>query len=182
MTENAAKEEVLSLYESHYSILVRYASRQLGSVPMAEDIVQQSYLDLYMALRKGQQIENPRAWSFAVVRNAIRKQVREHHRMSCEPAEVIEALAGAAFPDSGRALEDVEHLFSILSEREEEALLLRLSVMSYAEIAEQLGISPKTVSVLLTRALKKLRKAMEQGVVPEWRKASHVGQHGATRQ
>jgi CheY-like chemotaxis protein len=53
-------------------------------------------------------------------------------------------------------------LLSILSSREEEVLLLRLQSLKYSEIAGQLGISVKTVGVLLTRALRKLESAAKR--------------------
>lgn len=176
MKEEEAKNLVIELYDSHFGILLRYAGRQLGSEALAEDMVQQSFLELYSALREGRDIDNPRAWTFAVVRNAVRREVRQHAHVSSEPIEVIEALAGPApgFESSGDV--DLARSLSVLSEREEEALLLRLSVMSYAEIGEQLGISPKTVSTLLTRSLKKLRKVFSATHSREVRQSAHVQQ------
>lgn len=182
MNEDEAKHLVVELYDSHFGVLLRYASRQTGSAQLAEDIVQQSFLELYTSLRNGHFIANLRAWTFAVVRNAIRKEIREYGRMSTEPMDVIEALAGPAPEPDINGMPALSSALSVLSEREEEALLLRLSVMSYAEIGQQLGISPKTVSTLLTRSLKKLRKALAGTRPHEKRPSAHVEQPGSSLQ
>jgi len=55
---------------------------------------------------------------------------------------------------------DVASHLSILSQREEEVLLLRMSSLKYKEIAAQLGVTTNTVSGLLVRAITKLRSAV----------------------
>lgn len=184
MDEDEAKHLVVELYDSHFDVLVRYAGRQLGNAQLAEDFVQQSFLELYSALREGHAIGNLRAWTFAVVRNAIRKEVREYGRVTTEPADVMEVLAGSVpGPDvTTQHGTDLTQALSVLSEREEEALLMRLSVMTYAEIGEQLGISPKTVSTLLTRSLKKLRKVLGGTRPRELRLPAHVEKPGSSLQ
>ncbi len=52
----------------------------------------------------------------------------------------------------GVEMDEVTRHFGLLSGREEEALLLRLSAMNYREIAGEMGIGVKSVSTLLTRA------------------------------
>jgi RNA polymerase sigma factor (sigma-70 family) len=59
-------------------------------------------------------------------------------------------------------VDSVSELLSVLSRREEEVLLLRLSALKYREIAERLGISGNSVNTLLARAIKKLQKAVSQ--------------------
>ncbi len=54
-------------------------------------------------------------------------------------------------------LEQVERARAALPDSLEAPLSLHLSGMSYAEIAERLGISEQNVSVRLTRARHKLR-------------------------
>lgn len=54
--------------------------------------------------------------------------------------------------------EDVRSLLDELPERDRQALLLRYSGFSYAEIAGELGVRPPVVGTLLHRATEKLRQ------------------------
>lgn len=51
---------------------------------------------------------------------------------------------------------------AVLSKREEEVLMLRLSSLKYREIGEELGITTRAVSTLLARALAKLQMAVKR--------------------
>jgi DNA-binding CsgD family transcriptional regulator len=52
-------------------------------------------------------------------------------------------------------------MFSVLTPRETEVMMLRIQVFKYREIADQLKISDKTVAKLLARALRKLQLKIE---------------------
>jgi RNA polymerase sigma factor (sigma-70 family) len=51
---------------------------------------------------------------------------------------------------------------SLLSEREEEVLLLRSKGMKYKDIALHLGITTNSVGTLMVRAIRKIREAREK--------------------
>src|SRR3989442_128416 len=78
MNQEEASRLVSSLFESWYSSIVRYAVRSTGSLELAEDTVQESFLVLYRELRQGTKIENPKAWTLCVVRRQISKQMRSY--------------------------------------------------------------------------------------------------------
>jgi RNA polymerase sigma-70 factor (ECF subfamily) len=163
-TNEDATNTVSALYESWYSSLVRYGARATGSVNLAEDLVQECFMKLYLCLRAGKRITHPKAWTLRVLRHKIWKQWRAEQDAGVryvsfdevEPALMVR-------PDSGReiGLEDVTALLSLLTHREEEVLLLRMEAMKYREIATQLGISTTSVNTLLARALRKLQRAVE---------------------
>ena len=77
------------------------------------------------------------------------------------PGGVLDTLEGSQRGGIAKVPEavDLQRLLAVLTPREEEVVLLRLASLKYREIADELGISPKTVSTLLTRALKKLERA-----------------------
>ena len=161
MDPKEATRIVADLFRSSYSMLVRYAIRATGNLELAEDLVQEAFMLLYRDLRRGQTVDNPKAWTFCVIRRLIMKEVGAHRRTSAlhEPMTVLDDLAA---PDSQKIdaeLDDVTKLFSVLTRREEEVTLLRMAALKYREIADQLGISQKSVSTLLARALRKLQKA-----------------------
>lgn len=163
MREEDATRLVNELYDSLYLSLIRFALRTTGSRSLAEDAVQESFLELYRALREGRRIACPKAWIITVARRTTNRHLRERRRSGGhEPLEAAQSVAmepGRAAPafETG----EIDRVFSVLSPREEEALLLRLAAFQYREIAETLEISAKTVSALLSRALRKLQMAAE---------------------
>lgn len=168
MEPKEATALVTDLFESSYSMFVRYAVRATGRLDSAEDLVQEALMALYRTVREGTEVESPKAWTFCVIRRLISKQIRTHQRKTSlhESLSVLDDLpAGLAMVDpTAPGLDDVTKLFSVLTRREEEVTMLRMTAMKYREIAEQLGISPKSVNTLLSRALRKLQKAA--GVEP----------------
>jgi RNA polymerase sigma factor (sigma-70 family) len=173
VNENDATELVTALYDRWYTKLVSFAARATESYALAEDLVQESFMQLYLAVRAGKDIEHPKAWTLCVLRRAMSRRMRERSR--CDSLDEAEQAGRLPITIPKRlALSDIGSLLSTLSAREEEVLLLRLEAMKYREIAEQLGISVNSVNTLLSRALRKLQDAMSQ-TEPE------KGKHNAER-
>ena len=159
-----ASELVTSLFECRGPYLFRYLVRATGSPALADDIVQEVFSSLYRDLCLGKPIDNPTAYIFGAARNQVSKHARRESQRGevLLAPEVLDAMAIAVETEFGPAeLDQVRALFSVLSEREEAVVELRLQSLKYREIADQLGISPKTVATLLARAVRKLRFALK---------------------
>ncbi|MGE5568957.1 MAG: RNA polymerase sigma factor [Rhodospirillales bacterium] len=163
MKQEDATKLVTSSFESWAPFLLRYAVRMTGSFEIADDLVQEVFLALYIALRQGKRIDNLKAWTFGALRNQVLKHARYLQRRAedLEPSEELDLIAAQpCWPDVAAEFDGGAPLdLSVLSVREEEALLLRMQSFKYREIASQLGISTKSVCTLLARALKKLQIA-----------------------
>ena len=158
MNETDATDLVTALFDRWYMSLVRYALRTTQNYAVAEELAQDTFMQLYQALRAGKTIEHPKAWTICVLRRTMNRQLKNH--VLHEPLDDLE-IAGEG-PTDLSLLGDVRSLLSLLSPREEEVLLLRLEAFKYREIAEQLGISMNSVNTLLARALRKLQQATVQ--------------------
>lgn len=156
MDREEAARQVGLVFDTWYPSVVRFAWRATGDFGIAEDVSQEAFMALYRELRKGTEIHNARAWVFCVVRRKIGKSVRARLWDSLDLAESIPAPAKDVEVDS------VTELLSVLSPREEEVLLLRLSALKYREIADELSISPNSVNTLLARAIRKLQKVVDR--------------------
>jgi RNA polymerase sigma factor (sigma-70 family) len=155
VNENDATDLVAALFARWYMSLVRYAVRTTANYDLAEDLAQETFMQLYQALRAGKGIEHPKAWTICVLRRAMNRQMKE--RSLHQPLDELEIIG---IPENERpGLMEIRGLLSILSTREEEVLLLRLEALKYREIADQLGISMNSVNTLLARALRKLQQA-----------------------
>ena len=172
MNENDATDLVTALYDRWYMSLVRYALRTTEDYALAEDLAQDTFMQLYQSLRTGKNIEHPKAWTLCVLRRAMSRQIKNRNRFDqLDEAEIAgELMTGISCLSE---FTDVRSLLSVLSPREEEVLLLRIEAMKYREIAEQLGISMNSVNTLLARAIRKLQVAMSRQATEE-RVKTHV--------
>jgi RNA polymerase sigma-70 factor (ECF subfamily) len=160
MTSDEAARIVDRLYGHWYQKLTAHAARALGAVDLAENVVQECFMELYRQLLRGEVIAHPEAWTFTVMRREIQRSLRSftlRERLH-DPLDVLDFR-----PARGLALEpplepaSFEQLSQRLSQRERETLLLRLEGFKYREIAGTLGITCGSVATLLTRALRKLQ-------------------------
>ena len=163
MDEIEATELVAALFERCYMQLVRYAVRSINDHDLAEDPVQDAFMELYGALRSGRCIHYPKAWTMCVLRRAVNRRVQV--RFDQEQIEDYEHIP--TLDHESDCLSLIADYLCLLSRREEEVLLLRLEAMKYREIADQLGISMNSVNTILARALQKLKKVAAQNPVKE---------------
>lgn len=160
MTAEEAGQIVTALFDASFDAFVRYVCHQTRRLEVAEDLVQEAFLDLFRELRSGKTIRQPKAWMLRVLQRKVGREWRRHpNREREERFDTLEA-APAAGLNAGRASDQAGELTAMLSElspREQEVVLLRMQSLKYREIAGVLGISSNTVNTLLIRALRKLQ-------------------------
>jgi len=170
-TVDSLQDRVAQLYEESRNDVYRYLLT-LGLYPArAQEAVQEVFLRLYTTLKKGEAIENPKAWVFRVAHNhGLRVRARQGAEEPFDPA--IEAALRATAPNPERALLDRERRLRFhqavenLSEQQKRCLFLRLEGLHYPEIGAALGISPSAVGEFLRRALMRLKKAAAEENAP----------------
>ena len=170
-----ATELVTALYDRWYMSLVRYALRTTENYAIAEDLAQETFMQLYQALRTGDDIEHPKGWTLSVLRRAMNRQMKDinlHEPLDEEKVAATRQRYRELFETV-----DTRALLSVLTPREEEVLLLRLDSMKYRQIADQLGISINSVNSLLARALRKLQVAMSRQMNKERRETCSLASH-----
>lgn len=180
MGEQEASRLIERLFEAWGPSLARYTYRVTGSRELADDLVQEAFMALYRELRLDKKVQNPRGWTLSVVRHHISNHERSLRRRGeqLQPSENMEAFQTGPLPPADPE-DDLTALFSVLSDREEEVVLLRMESLKYRDIAEQLGISIKSVGSLLARALRKLQlaaKAKAMGRPISSRTGRHVAE------
>ncbi len=161
------EEEVSQLFELLREPLYHYLLVIFRSPAEAEDIAQESFLQLYKHLQDGQQIDNARFWIFRVAHNlAINRQKREGiSELLDEPSwdEIRGRLADPALDPEERLLErdKLQRLHAAmawLSPQERQCLQLRVQGFRYREIGEILGIATPSVAEFLRRGIRKLMR------------------------
>jgi RNA polymerase sigma-70 factor (ECF subfamily) len=167
-TSSALQERVTELFEGARDDVYRYLLTLGLHPPRAQEAVQEVFLRLYSTMKKGEEIENPRAWVFRVAHNYGLK-VRER-QISEEPFDPgLEARLAAPLRETPEAellarerMTRFHRAVEGLSEQQKRCLFLRMEGLRYPEIASALGISPSAVGEFLRRAMVRLKKVRDE--------------------
>jgi RNA polymerase sigma factor (sigma-70 family) len=135
------------------------ACRRMVDDGRAEDVLQQSLMSAWGALRRGDEVRDLRPWLFRIIRNAA---VSHRRRAGHAAAELIETLGVADGPQEEAERREVirEALETIASlpPRQRDALLsIAVQGRSQDEVADELGVSRIAVRQLVHRARTSLR-------------------------
>ena len=142
---------------------VYYYLLTLGLAPaVAQETAQEVFLKLYLAMRDGPVIDNPRAWVFRVAHNTGLNVRAGERRM--EPLPELDLQASAELnPEEEMAAKQredrLQEAVAGLSPQQRQCLHLRAEGLRYHEIAATLGVSVSTVNEFVRRAVRKLKKA-----------------------
>ena len=158
----AARRIVLALFDEHRAGAVRYA-RTFGLADgVAEDVVQETFLALFVHVSRGGARTNLTGWIFRVTqRLALRQRVRDARVARLARWAAVRPLDAIPNPEeqlaSGRRRARLSAAVSALPERERRCLILRAEGVRYRDIARQLDMSLGSVANAIARALARLR-------------------------
>ncbi|EMI43387.1 RNA polymerase, sigma-24 subunit, ECF subfamily [Rhodopirellula sp. SWK7] len=147
------------LFDAEETTLLRYAFSLTGRRAVAEEIVQDVFLQLHI---HWENVESPRAWLVRGVRNRAFDLLKKHQR------EVLDGVSHE--PDSGAGNESPESMLSRieltvalrnlvaqLDETDRQLVTLKyFENLSYREISENTGLSVGNVGYRLHHILKDL--------------------------
>jgi RNA polymerase sigma-70 factor (ECF subfamily) len=162
-TGDTLRDQVSRLFEESRDHVYRYLLTLGLHPPRAQEAAQEVFLRLYATLRKGEKIENPRAWVFRVAHNlGLKIRARQNSETPFDPELGARFASQTANPES--ELIERERMLRFhsavegLSEQQRRCLLLRLEGLRYPEIGSALGISASAVGEFLRRAMVRLKK------------------------
>lgn len=157
-----------ALFRQHYSPLCLYAAGITGSVEAGEEIVEELFYVFWKDREKLQLFHSIKSYLYGAVRNEAlqyceHREVRNRHRDKVLADSDIEA---AYNPQEQLEYEELQALVNrTLAKLPQRRLriyqLHRMGGKKYAEIATLLSLSVKTVEAEMTKALKVLRKEIE---------------------
>lgn len=156
-----------ALFRACASDIHGYLISLLRDRSAAEDITALAFERLYRARsRLDRRRGTPRAWLFAIARNAALDELRRRRRTSDYD---LPADSPAVAPHASDTLEHAERRATVaealasLTSRERELVLLKFhGQLTNAELARVLGISESNVGTRLHRALTRLRERCTQ--------------------
>ena len=167
-TECINRKDFEALFNDHYSRLCAYAYNFLKEQEGSEEIAQEVFFKLWIN-RADIKIESSmESYLYRSVRNAclnlikhinVREKYKEHNQEEIEYSEQIDRD-----PMNASELElKIRASIDLLPEQRKKIFILsRYEQLKYKEIAEQLGLSVKTVENQMGKALQFLRKELAE--------------------
>ena len=151
--------DVEQLYRQNRETLSGYFRRRHSSTQTAEDLVQETFFRLMRRVDCIRASTSPRGYLFGIARHVSLDAWRRAKQLG--PSDVsAEALAA---PEPDPRLAAARETIAALPALQREVLDLRFQHdLSYAEIAEALGVPVGTVRSRLHNALELLRERLEQ--------------------
>jgi len=151
------------LFRSRHVPVLGFARRLLRSEELAREVVQEVFLKLWLNRERLAGVENFGGYLNTVVRNECLKVFRQRSRevlnLGTYGAELSELdLSTEQQLDYREASEILDRAVKTLSPRQLAVYeLCHRQGLSYAEAAQQLGLSPQTVHSYMKDALRKIR-------------------------
>ena len=149
-------------FKSLYKPLCLFALRFVSRTDDAEDIVQQAFADVWDKNREGAEIANVKAYLYQAVRNraiSLASRQTEMEVTDCLP-DVEDVSEEEMIAQSERDASLWKAIDGLPPERKKIFLLAKRDGLKYQEIAEELGLSVKTVENQMGKALKTLRETV----------------------
>lgn len=147
-----------------YLPLGMYALRLVDDADIAEDLEQDAFMKAWLYVESGNEIDNFTSFMYRTLRNECLKYLRDRLETLDEDSipEIREEDIDTSLRDARiwKAIDD-------LPEKCREVFLMsKRDGLSNEEIAEELGISIKTVKNQMTKAFSRLREALSDGHKP----------------
>jgi len=165
-----------ALFDRWSAPLLRFVERMVTDRATAEDLVQDAFLRVHRARSRYEPRARFSTWLYRIATNLARNELRRPRRARPHAstdqgrAPALELVGGGVPADEAvdqrRRTDAVERALDALPERQRMALWLSaVEGLSYAEVAEALETTPKSVKSLVHRA----RSALSEAVAPDER-------------
>lgn len=166
-----------TIVERHHDLLFRFLYRLVGTREMAEDVFQETFLQIHESLEGFDTSRRFKPWLFTIAANKGRDALRRASRRGAlslsarnadDEGDALVDLLEVDLPGPDRPLEQqeqnemVQRALDTLSPRLREILLLcYFQRLSYLQIAEQLSIPVGTVKSRLHAAVAAFARAWQ---------------------
>ena len=141
----------------------RAAIRMLGSQPDADDVVQEVFVSIVKSRHRLVRVDDLNAYLFASMHRAIARSLKRRRRRPT-PVESLEDVpqeSASCFTSFDEEL--LDRAIQRLPEKQREVVVLKTDAqMTFASIAELLGVGASTVASRYRYALEKLRTELRR--------------------
>ena len=156
------------LYDRSWNRLYSFAISWLKSGILAEDVVQDIFLKLWIRRAELNAIKNADNYLFILCRNAVLNLMEKNAVRQKGGEEIASSLESPLLPDAALQLKEMKTTINQLVEKlpTQQRLIYKMSReegLTHDEIAQRLGILKETVKNHMVRALNTLRKNADPG-------------------
>lgn len=151
------------LYSMIKTDVYAYALSKVGNPKDAEDIMQDTFIQIYKYSKRYEPKGKPLAWIFTIVNNLANRKFQIEGRFSSYDEVIEESEDEKNYEENIINNEFLKYLFKVLNKEEQEIVVLHVvSGMKNVEIAKFLDKPISTVLSKYNRAIKKLKKYAER--------------------
>ena len=157
------KSALAALYQCAKTPIYAYALSIVKTRHDAEDVLQDVLLEIWRSAPTYVSMGKPMAWIITITRSICLMKLRARSRTAEEPLDlaVLEDKASNELNPEDRMV--IKSCLEGLSESEREMVILHaVSGLKHREIADILGLPLSTVLSKYNRAIKKLRKTLQE--------------------
>ena len=165
---DASPETFRAFYEEALPRVYGYFLHRCGgSVPVAEDLTQETFLAAVRELKKGRSVAAPIPWIYGIARHKLvdhyRRQEREERSLALayEAEEPEEVLVVSDDPEAQERA--IAALASVVPAQRAALVLCYVDELSVPEAARVLGKSVEAVESLLARGRQSFKRAYLEG-------------------
>ncbi|MEX0642566.1 MAG: RNA polymerase sigma factor [Pirellulales bacterium] len=151
----------------HLGLLIKVARSFADSASDTDDLLQEVLLQVWISLPNYRAESKPTTWLYRVALNtglAWKRREVKHRRRRADMHPAVVAEAAASPDDRAANRETIDRMYAAIRELEPAGralVLLYLDGLSYAEMAEVIGISENNIGVRLNRIRKQLAEALK---------------------
>lgn len=161
------KQSFEILFRSYYAPLCLFATKYVSNNDDCEEIVQELFFKLWENRKTLQITSSVKGYLFSSIKNQCFNYLKHQKIKNKHQAETIREYENSLdsdfdFPETGLLQKISESIEALPPRRREIFKLSREQGLKYQEIADQLGLSVKTVETHLGLALKSLRETLKQ--------------------
>lgn len=155
------------VFRTYYTPLRMYAASLTGEMEAAEEIIQELFYVFWKEREQIHILHSLKSYLYGAVRNRSFQylehlDVRHRYQEVMKAKETEDDLTPLEELEYNELLRLIDQAISQLPERRQRIFKMhRFEGMKYAEIAEILSLSVKTVEAEMTKALQTLRKEIE---------------------
>ncbi|MEZ5072039.1 MAG: RNA polymerase sigma-70 factor [Bacteroidales bacterium] len=151
-----------ALFRDHFPGLLGFARKILGSEDDARDVVHRVFVALWEKRREVDATVSLKSYLYTSVHNRSLNVIRDRKKFSdADLPEQADGWDASTHLESAELEEKIRAVIAALPEKCREVFEMnRFEGLKYAEIAETLGISVKTVENQMSKALKILREKL----------------------
>ena len=146
--------------------LFSVAYRLMSNAQAAEDMVQETFLKLWMQRDKIEKVDNPEAYSITVLRRIFYDKMRARHLQEVD--KDVGSLQVSSSQNISKQLEEADEyqrvrlLITHLPEPQARIMLMRdIEDRSFDEISTETGLTEVNIRSILSRARKKIREQIK---------------------